>query len=102
MKYRITAYTYSITQKNNLLAKEFVNSANELVQDGTDQHRVLDKPNMHRLLELCFPFVPNFGHARKCSELILKLVHRTFMDWLVCKMHPDFHLTAIAREYDKD
>jgi len=84
------------------LAREFVEKADAMVTLCGERAMVLDKPNAHRALELCAHTIPNFGHARNCSEMVLEMVHRTFKEWLEVNTHADAHLTAMERALGRD
>jgi len=82
--------------------KEYLKGAADMCKFYGDRGRILDKPNAHRALELCFHTVPNYGHARNCSEMVLELMHRTFKDWLEANTNDDSHLTAVERALGRD
>ena len=63
---------------------------------------VLDKPNAHRLVELGVHTVPNFGHGRNCSEMVLEQVHRHFKGSLEKNTHAHSHLTAMDKAVSRD
>ena len=64
--------------------------------------KALNKPNVHRAIELCLLTIPSFGHARNCSEMALESEHRNFKRWLEKNSHADAHLTAVERSLLKD
>ena len=57
----------------------------------------MNKPNVHRSIELCVHTINVFGHVRHCREMVLEMAHRSFKHWLEMKMHPDSHINGILR-----
>lgn len=62
----------------------------------------LDKPNIHRLLEICFHTIPHYGHALHVSELVLEMAHRTFKNWIEKNRNNQAHISAVERSLSKD
>jgi len=83
-------------------AKEYLNEAKWVYEHCGPAASVLDKPNSHRLLELCVSTLPAFGHALLCSELVMELKHRTFKTWLESNTHSNAHLTCVERGISLD
>jgi len=85
-----------------VLGKNYVKEAKWVYMNCGSAAAVLDKPNIHRLLELCVSTLPAFGHALLCSELVLELKHRTFKTWLESNPHSNAHLTCVERAVSLD
>ena len=74
---------------------------NEFERDPT-YGKELNKPNVHRALELCVLTIPSFGHARNCSEMVLEMAHRTFKQWLEKNSHASSHVSGVERTLLRD
>jgi len=70
-------------------------SVNELSISDKTLGSFMDKPNLHRLLELCHHSVFAFGHTRNVAEMGLETVHQILKRSLHGNTHTDKHLTAI-------
>ena len=62
----------------------------------------LNKPNVHRLLELCCHTIVNFWHGLNCSEMVLESMHRRFKNWLESNPHADSHISAVEKALSAD
>ena len=60
-----------------------------------DEAVLKDRPNSHRLIELTVNTIPQFGHGKLISELILELTHTFFKKWLKENTRHDSHITAV-------
>ena len=92
----LRAWHSSYLREMRSLSQEYINQAAAVHKRlGATIAGVLDKPNCHRLLELCGHTIPSFGHTRNCSEMILEQMHQTMKRWLSDNRNPDAHLTAV-------
>ena len=82
--------------------RDYIALCRDIYRAGQPPCKVLNKPNVHRALELCVLTIPSFGHARNCSEMVLEGAHRGFKRWLENNSHADSHITAIERTLLKD
>jgi len=82
--------------------RKYLQAAADVCSELGQKGAVLDKPNAHRALELCFHTIPNYGHARNCSEMVLEMMHRTFKQWLETNTNADAHITAVERALTRD
>lgn len=64
--------------------------------------KTLNKPNVHRLLELCCNTIVKYGHGLNCSEMVLESMHRRFKNWLETNPHPDSHISAVEKALSAD
>ena len=62
----------------------------------------MDRPNIHRAVELAVHTVPLFGHAKLCSEMVMEMFHQIFKGWLQKNRHETAHLTAVERALARD
>jgi len=82
--------------------KSYLNCVNKSVKgarsrDDRLQVDKLDKPNVHRLLELYVHTLPAFGHARQISELLFERAHQPLKR--IWEGHNPFNLHyAMVRE----
>ena len=63
---------------------------------------ILDKPNVHRLLELCVHTIPVFGHAKHVTELVLENAHQNFKTFFEMNPHCNAHLSGMDRTLRRD
>lgn len=84
------------------LAREYVRTADHMCSMRDKGTEVLDKPNCHRLLELCLRTIPMFGHARNFSELMLDMLHRVFKNWIRTNTQANARLSAVELAFTKD
>ena len=83
-------------------AKSYVDKLKHLHANNGNVGSILDKPNAHRLLELCVHTIPLFGHARHVTELVMENTHKEFKGWLEKNSHPDSHLSGVDRLLRRD
>jgi len=86
----------------SVAGRNYVQAAANVCSSLGQKGAVLDKPNAHRSLELCVHTIPNYGHARNCSEMVLEMMHRTFKQWLETNTNADAHITAVERALARD
>ena len=82
--------------------KRLLEACDRYIRDFGAKGIELDKPNSHRLLELCVHSITTYGHAQVLSELVLERTHRMFKGWLEKNSNPDSHLTAIDNALARD
>ena len=82
--------------------REYITLCRTLFRRNVKHRKVLNKPNVHRALELCILTVPSFGHARNCSEMVLESTHRSFKRWLETNTNANAHITAVERTLLRD
>ena len=56
---------------------------------------LIDKPNIHRLVELINRTIPTFGHVRIISEMHFETVHQTLNRALKGNTHRNKHITSV-------
>jgi len=59
------------------LAKEFLVLVNNASKLNIDVFKIIDKPNVHRVLELYVHTIPAFGHVRHVQELTFEHMHQS-------------------------
>ena len=79
------------------LSQKLVDSASQFKKEDGKNCRLLDKPNIHRLIELSVTSLPLVGHGRILSELVFEMVHFFFKKWFEDNPNPDSHLTAVDK-----
>ena len=83
-------------------ATEYIKLCRSIFRGRGNLGKELNKPNVHRALELCVLTIPSFGHARNCSEMVLESTHRSFKRWLETNTHANAHITGVERILLKD
>lgn len=63
---------------------------------------VVDKPNAHKLIELCVHTFTIFGHARSVSETVSKMIHNGLEKWLEINTRHNSHIFAIIKTFVRD
>ena len=90
-------------KRDLFMASRFhLSSVNDYIKHGGRLGKVLDKPNAHRLVELCVHTIPLYGHALFVSELVLEMVHRDFKKWIEKKTNHNSHITAVELSLRRD
>jgi hypothetical protein len=77
-------------------------SLNKMCRLWENARKVLDKPNMHRLLELYSHTILVFGHVHRVKELFLETSHRPFKRDMQKSNHQDeqvFAMGAVLTSY---
>ena len=77
------------------LASKYIHEAGMYILAGGLHGHLLDKPNAHRLLELCAHALPVCQHAANISESVLESVHQIFKGWMEKNSNHDAHITAV-------
>lgn len=65
-----------------VIALMYVEEAGWYITSRTPHEYLLDKTNVHRLLELCANSIPIFLHATTTPENVLEFVHQNAKGWL--------------------
>ena len=81
---------------------DYISSCNDELQRNPTDGKELNKPNVHRALELCVLTIPSFGHARTCSEMVLEIAHRSFKQWLEKNHNASAHIMGEERTLLRD
>ena len=89
-------------QTNMQRLTTYINAMNSYIAKVGRHGHELDKPNAHRLIELCVHTVPIFGHTLLVSELVLEMFHRGFKKWLETNPNHDAHVTAVEVALGRD
>ncbi len=76
-------------------SKHYIEKVNAFCKKYKDFGKELDKPNLHRLLELYISSIPLFGHVRNFSELVFEHFHQSLKSRIRQKTHLDKHITAV-------
>lgn len=84
------------------IGSDYLNHVHDMKRHHREFGEVLDKPNLHRILELCIHTVPLFGHACNVAEMPLESYHRILKDGLRNNTHEDKHISAIEHAVSKD
>ena len=74
----------------NRTVREYISLCDKVFTSNNPYGKELNKPNVHRALELCVLTIPSFGHARNSSEMVLESMHRTVKRWVEKNTHCRF------------
>ena len=78
------------------LAKSYVVQVNVLCGEVEAARKRMDKPNLHRMLELYFHTLPAFGHARHFMELVLENAHQPLKRCITNSNHHNAQVFAVT------
>lgn len=76
-------------------AKHYVSTVHEVCVSHPNLGEELDKPNLHRILELAFHTIPVFGCARNVSEMTFEGAHQPLKRVLERTTHHEAHVSAV-------
>lgn len=92
-----------------LKAMNYVNSVDKLKRKmfesgngNTEAVNVMDKPNLHRLIELYKHAIPAFGHIRHFMELVFEAAHQPLKRCVQRSNHHNAHLSAVEHVLSND
>ena len=77
-------------------ASNYIGLLNTLCRLSEQARKHLDKPNVHRLLELYVHTIPAFGHVRHVQELIFESAHQPLKQGLRRSNHRDEQVFAVG------
>ena len=94
---------FDLTKSNNKyicsiqdLAVSYLEQVDALSVELEIARKQLDKPNLHRLLELYFHSLPAFGHAKHFTELVLENAHQPLKRCITKSNHHNAQISAVA------
>lgn len=62
---------------------------------------MLDKHNLHRILEVFMHTIPLFGHVSNVGEMVLEAYHKVLKAGCLVNTHEDAHITAVEHSMSK-
>ena len=78
-------------------AVEYVRRIHELcLRDKNVAGKNLNKPNVHRLVELYTHTIPSFGHCRHVQELLFETAHQPLKRAITRSNQRDPHISAVT------
>lgn len=81
---------------------DYVSKLHDARTHFREETAVLDKPNVHRVVELFFHTVPMFGHIGNVCEMSLESYHQVLKCGLRNNTHSDKHITAVEHALSQD
>jgi len=84
------------------LAKEFVVLTNNASKLNLDVLKIIDKPNVHRVLELYIHTIPAFGHVRHIQELTFEHMHQSLKRIWEKHNSSEQHIAAVKESLFND
>ena len=76
------------------LSKEYVQAVDSFCCQYKLEGRQLDKPNLHRLIELYEHTIPAFGHVREVMELVFESAHQPLKRSIARSNNHEAHIFA--------
>jgi hypothetical protein len=84
-------------------AVDYVRRLHELcVREKDVAGKHLNKPNVHRLIELYSHAIPSFGHCRHVQELLFETAHQPLKRAITCSNQRDPHISAVTSTLTND
>ena len=77
------------------LVKSLVSQIGKLCDKSKVVRERLDRPNMHRVLELYRATIPHFSHALFCLDMAFEHNHQPLKASLVRNSNPNAHIGAV-------
>ena len=77
------------------MSKDYVKSVDEVCSRSPQSKQQMDKPNLHKLLELHVHTIPAFGHVREITELVFELAHQPLKRCIARSNNRMSHLFAV-------
>lgn len=77
------------------MSKRYVISVDRICGQSAIAKRALDKPNLHRLIELHEHSIPALGHAREFMELVFECAHQPLKRCIARSNHNEAHISAV-------
>ena len=77
------------------MSKDYVKSVDEVCSRSSQSKQQLDKPNLHRHLELYEPTIPAFCRVREITELVFELAHQPLKRCIARSNNRMSHLFAV-------
>ena len=84
------------------MVTKYVRRVNLLCRYGQDVRKAIDKPNIHRLVELYYHSIPRFGHVSLFQELVLEGGHQPLKKGIQRSNNHNPHLHAMTRHLADD
>ncbi len=75
--------------------KDYIFNVNKFYILNNKLGNELDKPNLHRLLELYVTTIPTYGHARNISEMVFETFHQRLKRNLKKSTHLNKHIVSV-------
>ena len=75
----------------------YVERVNLICKRGAEMRKSLDKPNIHRMLELYFHSIPKLGHVCQFQELVLEGGHQPLKKGILRSNYHKPHVHTMAR-----
>ena len=96
---QVTALIHNMTETYfsdlRSMSKEYVNLVDDICGKSDVVRRELDKPNLHRLIELYELSIPDFGHVREFMELVFESAHQPLKRFNARSNNHNSHLFAV-------
>ena len=95
---RINSYHRSL----QVLASNFIKSADRFIRSFPHLACHIDRPNMHRILELAYHTIPLYNHIRFICELVFESSHQPLKFYLSRNHSLNSHIYAVQLVLAKD
>ena len=77
------------------MAAQYVSAVDSFCRQYPERGSVLDKPNLHRLLELYSHTIPAFGHVSHVQELVFETAHQPLKRCISRSNHQNAEVSAV-------
>ena len=82
--------------------KMYIQNCNNLCRSSTMAGKELDKPNIHRLLELYMHSIPAMGHVQHFAELVFECAHQPLKQAMADSNGNDAHIQGVDHIINND
>lgn len=83
-------------------ARKYIEDLNDLCRNSEDARRHLDKPNVHRLVELYVHTIAAFGHVHHVQELVFETAHQPLKRGMQKSNHRDEQVFSVGASLASD
>jgi hypothetical protein len=84
------------------MACKYVKELDEVCKISTALRGILDKPNVHRLIELYAHIIPAYGHVKHVAELLFESGHQPLKNGLTHSNHHEPQIAAMLSAVHND
>jgi hypothetical protein len=77
-------------------ARSYIKDLNDFFRISEDARRHLDKPNVHRLIELYVHTISAFGHVHHVQELVFETAHQPLKRGMQKSNHRDEQVFSVC------
>lgn len=93
---------FDFINSQQALSRDYVDICDKLCCASAVAKRKLDKPNLHRIIELYVHSIPAMGHVRHFSELVFEFAHHPLKRGIAISNRRNPHIQAVMHALADD